>query len=297
MKLFPVLAFAAVCIAAASSMGCAADTSNAGSTSQAIEHQDKTLLVSDIDDTIKRTDVLNKAEAAINALQSHDAFGGMPTLYNQWHGENTDSKQIIYLSAAPGPLIELSKRFLKNSSFPGDTSDVTRSVISGRSLTESAGEFKTKKLLELYDQQVAAGTVPDNYILIGDNGEQDMIAYGNFIDYVASKGGDTSHIYSFIHHVYDTPTGSEIAAPHRSWVTAGDLAVQLRQLNLINDASLGSVLSDVASDASSDTDQVVPGFMSCSQFDNWPTLDGSVGTDDYASVESTVKDLCAQSAD
>ncbi|AKU99109.1 hypothetical protein AKJ09_05773 [Labilithrix luteola] len=283
----------AACLSAFTLIACAANTeSGDSSTSESATTVQTTLLVSDIDDTIKRTHVLDKAAAAVNALDSRDPFGGMRALYTRWHRENAPSKQIIYLSAAPGPLIELSKRFLTNSEFPGDTADVTESVVSGRSIFESAGDFKTKKLLEMYDAQVAAKKVPNTYILIGDNGEQDMIAYGNFIDYVRSKGGRTDRIYSFIHHVYDVPEGSPIAAPHRAWVTAGDLAVQLRELGLIGDPSLDDVLAEVATDVTHQAEVVVPSFMSCKQFSSWPYLETSAASNDYATVESDVKDLC-----
>jgi hypothetical protein len=293
LSLAPLAALSAL-IATAALAGCSVNTDDSGETTEDIKHQRTVMLVSDIDDTIKRTDIKNPAAAAFNAFQAHDQFDGMSALYTDWHGQTDTKKKIIYLSASPGPLIELGKHFLDESKFPGDTSDVKASVVSGRSLTESAGEFKTKKLLEMYDAQVAQKSVPDTYILIGDNGEQDMIAYGNFIDYVASKGGKTDHIYSFIHHVYDSPQGSEIQAPHRAWVTAGDLAVQLHELKLVNDATVGSVLSEVSKGLSSDTDDVIPGFMSCSQFDNWPTLTGDVGTEDFATIESSVKNLCSQ---
>ena len=301
MNLLPLARLASLCSLSAlllaaplGLVGCAASTdeNTDSTTSQAIENQGTTLLVSDIDDTIKRTDVLSKLESAVNVFASRDSFGGMNTLYNDWHNENTDRKQIIYLSAAPGPLIDLSKRFLENSTFPGNTSNVSDSVISGRSLSQSAGDFKTAKLLAMYDEQRAAGNVPDTFILIGDNGEQDMIAYGNFIAYVASKGGSTKHIYSFIHHVYDSPKGSEIAAPHRAWVTAADLAVQMRTLGLIGDSSLGDVISEVSSDLSSNTSTVIPTFMSCTQFNSWPALPGAVGADDYGAIQDGVTGLC-----
>jgi hypothetical protein len=286
----PLLAAIPVFTLAACTAEPAAGTGS--SSADVVESPRSVLLVSDIDDTIKRTDVLNKAMAAVNALESHNSFGGMSSLYSRWHGETGANRQIIYLSAAPGPLIELSKRFLTNSDFPGNTDTISDSVISGRTLLESAGDFKTKKLLEMYDEQVAAKKVPDAVILIGDNGEQDMFAYGNYINYVASKGGRTDRIYSFIHHVYDVPQGSSIDAPHRPWVTAADLAVQLSQLGLITDASLADVLSETASEATDQANLLVPSFMSCTQFSAWPELRAAVGGEDYATVENAVASLC-----
>ena len=169
---------------------CTATTQDptAGGSDEALTNSSSTLLVSDIDDTIKRTDVPNKVEAVINAFGTTNQFAGMSLLYKGWHDEDTSNKKITYLSAAPGPLLLLGIRFLKGSSFPGDTSDVSQSVVSGRKFSETSGDFKTTKLKQMYDANVAAGTVPNTVILIGDNGEQDMFAYANYIAYVASKG-------------------------------------------------------------------------------------------------------------
>ncbi|MFO0680319.1 MAG: phosphatase domain-containing protein, partial [Polyangiaceae bacterium] len=252
------------------------------------------LLVSDIDDTIKRTDVHDKLAAAAAATESRNAFSGMSTLYGRWRGADDGQRKVIYLSAAPGSLIELSKRFLTNSGFPGTLGRVEDVVISGRSLFESAGDFKTQKLEAMYDALVAADRVPGTIVLVGDNGEQDMIAYGNFLRYVTSKGGRTDRIHSFIHHVYDGPDGSPIVAPHVPWVTASDLAVRLSELGLLSDSALAQVLAENAKDAVATPETVVPSFMTCATFASWPASTKSVGTDDYARVKSLTTARCAE---
>ncbi len=284
---------AAACLAlAVPASGCASSSENVSSGSQSVVVHGKTLLVSDIDDTIKRTDVLDKASAVVNGLQFHNSFSGMRLLYTGWHDDNTANKKITYLSASPGPLVLAGEHFLEESDFPGDTSEIKESVVSGRKFSESAGAFKTRKLYEMYDAAVAASAVPDTVILIGDNGEQDMIAYGNYIDYVASQGGDTSRIYSFIHHAYDTPKGSEIAAPHRAWVTAADLAAQLSELGLVSDGTLTEVLTQVATDVTNQPTAVIPSFMGCAQWSAWPKLPGKTCADAYQTVQTAVNDLC-----
>jgi hypothetical protein len=286
--LAPLAALSALALVA-----CSGDAAVDADTSDVTAKAKTVLLVSDIDDTIKRTDVLDKLAAAAHALDSHDPFSGMPALYGAWHAEAPSTRHLTYLSAAPGPLIELSKRFLRSSGFPGDTDDVADSVVSGRSIFESAGDFKTKKLEAMYDAMVAAHSVPDVFVLIGDNGEQDMIAYGHFIDYVASKGRSTKNIHSFIHHVYDAPDGSPIAAPHRAWVTAGDLAVDLRALGLLSADSLAQVENQVVSDLGTDASVVVPDFMSCAEFAAWPAFTGKTGAKAYATIEDEVSALCS----
>ena len=282
--------------AAISLTACAADATDdtsAGAESAATEKKISTVLVSDIDDTIKETGV-HSAGVALNALSTTAEFSGMSMLYKGWHDVEPTSKKITYLSAAPGPFINLGIDFLRASGFPGDGSDVSASVVGGRGL-ESAGDFKGKKLIAMYD---AAKTKPDTMILVGDNGEQDMTAYAALIDHVAKTHGKTK-VYSFIHHVYESPgKATPITAPHVPWLTAADLAVRFYDAKWIDDAALTKILNEVAYDSGEGRDlerSVVPSFMECGKFTSWPALDARAGDANlkaYETAKDNLKNLC-----
>jgi hypothetical protein len=275
---------------------CAAQTdddASAGAESAATEKKVSAVLVSDIDDTIKETGV-HSAGVALNALSTTSEFAGMSMLYKGWHDVDTKTKKITYLSAAPGPFINLGIDFLRASGFPGDSADVSASVVGGRGL-ESAGDFKGKKLIAMYD---AAATKPDTMILVGDNGEQDMAAYGALIDHVARTRGKTK-VYSFIHHVYESQgKATPITAPHVPFLTAADLAVRFYDAKWIDDAALTKILGEVAYDSGAGRHlyrSVVPSFMECGKFTAWPALDARAGAANLAAYDTTksnLKDLC-----
>jgi len=282
--------------AALSLSACAGTTGDDATTESASATGTKrvaTVLVSDVDDTIKETGV-HSAAVGVNALSTISEFAGMSILYTGWHDVETKTKKVTYLSAAPGPLIGLGIDFLRASRFPGDSADVSTSVVGGRG-AESAGEFKGKKLIAMYD---AAAEKPDTIILVGDNGEQDMTAYSALIDHVKRTRGGTK-VYSFIHHVYESAgKATPIDSPHTAFLSAADLAVRFYEAGWIDDATLTRVLNEVAYDSGSThdlTDTVVPSFMECGMFVSWPTLGARAGAANlrtYETVQSNVKDLC-----
>lgn len=276
--------------------GCAVDSDDDASSEAAAATGKKgvsTVLVSDIDDTIKATGI-HSTRVAMNALSTTNEFAGMSMLYTSWHDVDPKTKKITYLSAAPGPAINLGIQFLQGSGFPGDGADVSASVVGGRRF-ESAGEFKGNKLIEMYD---AAVDKPATMILVGDNGEQDMIAYSALIDHVKKVRGKTQ-VHSFIHHVYESASkATPIAAPHTAFLTAADLAVRFYNASWIDKAALTKVLNEVAFDSGTSSglaDTVVPSFVQCGQFQSWPTMKADAGTasvQTFETIKTNLKGLC-----
>lgn len=273
--------------------GCAAaPQAETASSSDAIVSA-STLFVSDIDDTIKQTAVRGGTSVVGGALGSTNEFAGMSILYQHWRKKDAPKKEIRYLTAAPGDFDELGSSFLTFAGFPGNGSSAARdAVISGRSFSEESGDFKAQKLEALFD---GAAPKPTLTILVGDNGEQDMIAYSRLMDH-AQQTGSTTRIVSFIHHVYESQ-GKPIVAPHQPWLTAADLAVRFYNESWIDEASLTAVLNEVEVDSGdrSLSDWVVPSFMECGGFDAWPTIERPSTEQTralYAKAKTNVIQLC-----
>jgi phosphatidate phosphatase APP1 len=123
----------------------------------------KTLVVSDIDDTIKVTDVLNKANAVKNGLFSKKAFSGMNELFNEFNNSDTI---ITYVSGSPTVIKEIVDNFLEDNHFP-----------QKENLTLKKGKVSTYdyKLAVIRDQ--IAKMNPDKIILLGDDTEFDPEVY------------------------------------------------------------------------------------------------------------------------
>lgn len=121
----------------------------------------KTLFISDVDDTIKMTNILGKkSQVVINGLFHKKAFSGMSELYQHLKKEE-DS--IYYLSGSPKVIKRIIKKFLNYNEFP----DSSHAILK-RKISDDTFEFKyenIKKLIELEK--------PERLVMIGDDTEFD----------------------------------------------------------------------------------------------------------------------------
>ena len=136
------------------------------------------LVVSDIDDTIKITDVLERpALIARTFLKPFDAVPGMADLYKRWADQNP-STAFCYMSASPWQLFPALNAFLQDAGFPRGVVELKRFRVKDRSffsLFQSPAVFKTP-LLDALVRDFPQRT----FILVGDAGEKDPEIYGAF---------------------------------------------------------------------------------------------------------------------
>ena len=124
----------------------------------------RTLIVADVDDTIKVTNVLSKPDIYINALLSKKAFSGMSELLQEM---NLAETSIVYLSGSPSILAGRINSFLNFNHFPQ-----SENVILRADLDVSNYDYKIEKITKLLSRNVF-----DKIILIGDDTEFDPEVY------------------------------------------------------------------------------------------------------------------------
>lgn len=123
--------------------------------------QAKTLIVSDVDDTIKVTDILGKkSQIVIHGLLSKNAFAGMSELYQQMA---TDDTEIYYVSGSPKVIRSRVNEFLEENGFPQ-----RKNLILKNKMSEDTFKYKTDVIKGLIKK-----INPDKLILIGDDTELD----------------------------------------------------------------------------------------------------------------------------
>lgn len=124
----------------------------------------KTLIISDIDDTIKMTGVLNsKHIVAFNGVFMKRAFAGMSKLYQHLDRDN----DIYYVSGSP-KLIECRvENFLEENHFPQ-----IHNLILRESLSVDTYKYKVEGIRKVIDQ-----LKPEKVILIGDDTQHDPEVY------------------------------------------------------------------------------------------------------------------------
>lgn len=171
-----------------------------------------TLVISDIDDTIKESKVLSLPGKLEEALDT-DSFWLMPQLYR-----SINADQFFYVSAAPYELMHLShERFLEKNEFP-------------------AGELILPKLNQIRDFKIRTISAllrqhrPSFVILIGDNGEKDPAIYKYLVDNFKDQG---VQFLTFIRMNYDSRVqGSPLEEGQIPFVSAAEIFLALYHLQL-----------------------------------------------------------------
>lgn len=134
-------------------------------------------VISDIDDTIKISEVTNRTKLLENTfLKDFAVIAGMPELYSHWKQNNM---MFHYVSSSPWYLYTPLVQFLDENSFP--YSD----------LHLKAFRFRDKSLLNLFKK--GTETKPEaiekiirkypkrKFYLVGDSGEQDPEVYAKIL--------------------------------------------------------------------------------------------------------------------
>lgn len=132
-------------------------------------------VISDIDDTIKQSNVLDKKQLLRNTfLKEFTAVPGMAELYRTWQAEGA---AFHYVSSSPWQLYPSFTDFFGRSGFPRGSMHLKLFRIKDSSffdLFDSPEEGKIpiiRKLLEAYPQR--------QFILVGDSGEKDPEIYAS----------------------------------------------------------------------------------------------------------------------
>ncbi|MCM2282194.1 MAG: App1 family protein [Bdellovibrionaceae bacterium] len=252
------------------------------------------MLVSDIDDTIKRTHVLSTRGTILNGPRTRNSFQGMSDLYVAWACDTTATTErarcrqrqsltrtadrlIAYVTAAKGKLQMFGSLFLKNSGFPiglfigRDQSDAEVSALFATPAAEVPDppdlpekypptlDYKiatVRKLIEDYPEY--------DFILIGDNGEKDVPAYHAVTTWARTHRSNT-RIHTFIHQVYDWQKGVPPADGQSLYVTAGDLGLELYRRGLLSEEGLGIALTQTLRALQRDEESVFPDFLDCEE--------------------------------
>ncbi|WP_234568511.1 phosphatase domain-containing protein [Rhodohalobacter sp. 614A] len=160
-------------------------------------------IISDIDDTIIHTDIINKIQMVLNTIrydsENRVAFEGVPELYREL--TQTHKNPLLFVSGSSYNLYEMLDTFCRLNNIP-KAPFVLRDLGIGPSqwIKESSHSFKTRNIemiLDVYDK------LP--FILIGDSGEEDPEIY---LDIHKKYPGRVMAIY--IRHVHSDARKKEI---------------------------------------------------------------------------------------
>lgn len=131
-------------------------------------------VISDVDDTIKVTEVLDKKKMIHNTFfREFRAVNGMSAAYSRWAEAGA---QFHFISASPWQLYEPLSAFMQQAGFPRATVHLKRFRLKDSSfvkLFEDPIKYKLsaiESLLQAFPKRT--------FILVGDSGEKDPEVYG-----------------------------------------------------------------------------------------------------------------------
>ncbi|UJR22869.1 hypothetical protein I4U23_025898 [Adineta vaga] len=153
------------------------DQRNATGRIQLIEPSEGISIISDIDDTIKISEVLDKVRLLANTFISpFKPVPGMPELYQQWQTKNINCT-FHYLSGMPDQLYTLTQEFIDINKFPNGSFHMRHFGWAATSLFHFLHSQSTFEHKLSYLRFFLLNT-KRNYVLIGDSGEKDPEIYG-----------------------------------------------------------------------------------------------------------------------
>ncbi|MBX3019335.1 MAG: DUF2183 domain-containing protein [Bdellovibrionaceae bacterium] len=212
--------------------------------SLSVQAWSRTIVVSDIDDTLKISNVRSLVGKVQNAPRTDLVFAGMPEIFQALH-ERGDV-EFVYLSNAPTWLMtEAHQTFLRENAFP-----------FGRTFLRPFGSGATTFKREVIDRLFAEEPSDTEWILIGDNGERDPLVFWDVQQaYPARK------VLAYVHAIYPDnvelqgysfnlrPYGSsyDLAA---EWVAAGILSPE--QVEGVEAVVLRALLRDLRDEPTSE---------------------------------------------
>lgn len=144
------------------------------------------IVVTDMDDTIKDTNVNNHKEARANTLvRPFRPVAGMPELYRAWKEAGGPGLRFHVVSAGPWQLHEPLRRFTEEAGFPFFTWDMRPvDTTDPETLIKETVKADPERLIEFKLQAIRAlmTRFPKRHVvLVGDSGEKDPETYANIL--------------------------------------------------------------------------------------------------------------------
>ncbi|CAF1295681.1 unnamed protein product [Adineta steineri] len=134
-------------------------------------------IISDIDDTIKISQVLDKIRLLANTfIHPFIPVPGMAELYQKWFTNNNNCT-FHYLSGMPDQLYTLTQEFTDTNNFPDGSFHMRHFGWAAASLFDFLHSQSTFTHKMSYLRFFLSNTIRD-YVLVGDSGEKDPEIYG-----------------------------------------------------------------------------------------------------------------------
>lgn len=228
----------------------------------------KTVVVSDIDDTLKVSHVRDPKDLILNAFRTSNRFLGMSDLLHSLKKDN--NAEIVYLTNAPKNLMEWShSKLLFDGKFPRGTIYLRDGL--------SSDEHKVFTLRKIIKEKK-----PTRLILFGDNGEKDIYFYERI-----KNSFPNIEFTIFIRAAYDLDRDHTPLEGQYGFVSPFEVAWTLDKLGLIESHSIQILYNKHAIDFITEKRNLttgpmyLPSWIKCKGFKVENYIDGIHNLDAY----------------
>jgi len=130
-------------------------------------------VISDIDDTVKESNVLDRDQLLANAfLRPYRAIEGMPRLYEAWAGQGV---AVHYVTAGPWQLYPALWSFFEDCGLPGVEIQMRDLRVKSTSVFRFFQDSQQYKLERI--RKILRSFPERRFVLVGDSGENDPEVY------------------------------------------------------------------------------------------------------------------------
>jgi phosphatidate phosphatase APP1 len=238
--------------------------------------------VTDIDDTVKLTDVAHKSDAFLRALFSRKAFAGVSTLFREISAQN-DEAVLYFVSGAPHVLRKPLVEMVVKNQFPRPW------MLSLRELSVPTPDFKIAKIGAILD------SLPQDaeLLLLGDDGERDPETYAairaKYPDRVAG---------TYIHRIQ----GRSLPAGELAYDTPMDIALAEMENGNLSPEQAVRVGNAVLAESQNDDEKLVIRYNFCPMTFEPPSQHPLLpeGHDAYelsSRIQTRIRQICIQRKD
>ncbi len=237
----------------------------------------KTVIVTDIDDTVKVSHVRDFTDLILNAYRTSNRFLGMAEILNSIKDDN--DAEVFYLTNAPRDLMSWSHTtLLERGNFPSGV------IYLRDDISDDQHKVMTLK-------RIIRDTNPTKMILFGDNGEKDIHYYQ-----AIKEEFQQIDFTIFIRIAYNMDKEHTPIEDQIPFVTPFEVAWSLDKLGLIDNNSINELYKNHAIPflIEPSTMEVgplyIPRWLECNGFDISDYLSGSHGLDHH--IIRKVSEIC-----
>jgi hypothetical protein len=187
------------------------------------------VVITDLDDTLKVSHVLDLAAASINLPHTDNVFRGMPELF-QLLKQRQPQMPFFYLSNAPNvfPFSTFHRKFITENNFP-----------PGQLILRGDLSSKVHKIMKI--REIINVMAPQYVLAFGDNGERDIQVYDQIRkEYPAVK------FFVYIRQAYGSKakeqTGTELLENQIGFVTPAEVSMDLAEKRILSVVDVQSIL-------------------------------------------------------